>query len=82
MVEGRRVGREAGMQVRESVCVSELSVLTHSPTHARLCVLYGTGVQLFGMAASSIVFAMFGMLSPASRGSLLTAAILLFVFFG
>lgn len=47
-----------------------------------LCVLYGTGVQMFGMAASSIVFAMFGMLSPASRGSLLTAAILLFVFFG
>lgn len=73
-----------------------------SPAPHRLVVLYGTGIQLLCMAASSIVLvshltsrttcmanshlfvaqAMFGMLSPSSRGSLITAAILLFVFFG
>eukprot|EP00730_Choanoeca_flexa_P015024 TRINITY_DN6784_c0_g1_i1.p1 TRINITY_DN6784_c0_g1~~TRINITY_DN6784_c0_g1_i1.p1 ORF type:complete len:641 (+),score=170.05 TRINITY_DN6784_c0_g1_i1:132-2054(+) len=47
-----------------------------------LCVIYGTGVQLLCMSAGSIALAMFGMLSPASRGSLSTAAILLFCFFG
>ena len=31
---------------------------------------------------SIIVFAMFGMLSPASRGALMTASILLFMFMG
>ena len=29
-----------------------------------------------------VVFAMFGMLSPASRGALMTAAIVLFMFMG
>ncbi|EGD76169.1 transmembrane 9 superfamily member 4 [Salpingoeca rosetta] len=47
-----------------------------------LSVIYGTGVQLLCMVALSICLAMLGMLSPASRGSLTTAAILLFVFFG
>lgn len=48
----------------------------------RLAVFYGTGVELLCMTGMSIVLAMLGMLSPASRGSLITAAILLFVFFG
>eukprot|EP01147_Barroeca_monosierra_P010171 gene10171-2333_t len=47
-----------------------------------LAVFYGTGVELLCMTGMSIVLAMLGMLSPASRGSLITAAILLFVFFG
>lgn len=53
------------------------------PKHALfLSIFYGTGVQLLCMGTTSVGFAMLGMLSPASRGSLLTAAILLFVFFG
>ena len=56
---------------------TKLIMFTH-----RLAVLYGTGIQLLCMAALSICLAMLGMLSPASRGSLTTAAILLFVFFG
>ncbi|XP_046839485.1 transmembrane 9 superfamily member 4-like [Xenia sp. Carnegie-2017] len=42
----------------------------------------GSGVQLFAMALITLVVAMFGMLSPASRGSLLSAVVFLFVFMG
>ncbi|XP_063850954.1 transmembrane 9 superfamily member 4-like [Scylla paramamosain] len=44
--------------------------------------LVGSGVQIFCMALITIVLAMFGMLSPASRGALMTAGILLYVFMG
>lgn len=42
----------------------------------------GTGMQLLGMAVISIVCAMLGFLSPANRGGLLTATLLLFVLMG
>jgi len=44
--------------------------------------LVGCGVQLFCMVLITIIFAMLGMLSPASRGSLMTAIIFLYVFMG
>lgn len=47
-----------------------------------LAALLGSGMQIFCMALITIVFAMLGMLSPASRGALLTAAVFLFVFMG
>lgn len=47
-----------------------------------LCVAIATGVQIFFMVLVTIIFSMFGMLSPANRGSLMTMAILLFIFFG
>ncbi|XP_057312241.1 transmembrane 9 superfamily member 4-like isoform X1 [Hydractinia symbiolongicarpus] len=47
-----------------------------------LSALLGSGVQLFCMVLITIVFAMLGMLSPASRGSLMTAIIFLYVFMG
>lgn len=45
-------------------------------------VFIGTGVQLFSMSLATLTFALFGLLSPANRGSLITAFILLFVFMG
>jgi len=42
----------------------------------------GSGIQIFSMMAITIFFAMLGMLSPASRGALLTAAIFLYEFLG
>ncbi|XP_077991140.1 transmembrane 9 superfamily member 4-like [Glandiceps talaboti] len=42
----------------------------------------GAGVQIFCMALITIILAMFGMLSPSSRGALLTAGLFLFVFMG
>lgn len=45
-------------------------------------VFVGTGTQLFWMAIATLTFALLGLLSPANRGSLVTAFILLFVFMG
>lgn len=50
--------------------------------HMLLSAFVGTGVQLIAMASILIVFAMLGMLSPASRGALLTAAVFIYVFMG
>jgi len=47
-----------------------------------LCASVGTGMQLLGMAVISIICAMLGFLSPANRGGLLTATLLLFVLMG
>jgi transmembrane 9 superfamily protein 2/4 len=45
-------------------------------------VFIGTGVQLCCMVVATLSFALLGLLSPANRGSLITAFILLFVFMG
>ncbi|KAJ3694627.1 hypothetical protein LUZ60_000004 [Juncus effusus] len=47
-----------------------------------LCVMVGNGVQITGMAVVTIVFAALGLLSPASRGMLLTGMIILYLFLG
>jgi len=47
-----------------------------------LSVFVGTGVQLFWMTMFTLAFAVFGLLSPANRGSIVTGLILLFVFMG
>ncbi|XP_074640528.1 transmembrane 9 superfamily member 4-like [Tubulanus polymorphus] len=47
-----------------------------------LVALIGAGIQIFLMTSICIVFAMLGMLSPASRGALMTAALFLYVFMG
>jgi transmembrane 9 superfamily protein 2/4 len=52
------------------------------PSGSWLAVLVGTGVQLFGMTLVTMVFATLGFLSPANRGGLMTAVLLLFVFMG
>ena len=45
-------------------------------------MLAGTGVQIFMMSLVAMGFAILGFLSPANRGGLLTAILLLFVFMG
>ncbi|KAH7722530.1 Endosomal P24A protein precursor [Aphelenchoides avenae] len=53
------------------------------PKHAMLLVNFvGTGIQLAGSAAVTVILAMLGMLSPASRGSLTTVAVFLYCFMG
>jgi len=49
---------------------------------ALFSVLVGTGVQVFGMSLFALTFAALGLLSPANRGGLMTALLLLFVFMG
>ncbi|KAF2422460.1 endosomal P24A protein-like protein [Tothia fuscella] len=46
-----------------------------------LAVLLGNGAQLFMMAGFTIAFALFGFLSPSSRGSLGTVMILFYILF-
>lgn len=46
------------------------------------CVFVGTGVQLFYMAVITIAFSAIGFLSPANRGSLMIAMLLLYVVMG
>ena len=54
-----------------------------APAAAGLLATYvGTGVQLFGMSVVTMLFAVLGFLSPANRGGLMTAMLLLFVFMG
>lgn len=53
------------------------------PAHPMLLsVLVGTGVQTLVMGVITMVFAVLGFLSPANRGGLMTAMLLLFVFMG
>ncbi|XP_059471413.1 transmembrane 9 superfamily member 4 [Neocloeon triangulifer] len=53
------------------------------PRYPRLfAAVLGSGIQIFLMALITIFFAMLGMLSPASRGALATAAIFCYVFMG
>lgn len=47
-----------------------------------LAVCVGTGVQLYFMTLVTMTFAVLGFLSPANRGGLMTAMLLLFVFMG
>ena len=54
-----------------------------APAAASLLSVYaGTGAQLLAMAGVTMVFAVLGFLSPANRGGLMTAMLLLFVFMG
>jgi len=53
------------------------------PRYPKLfAAVIGSGIQIFCMAVITLFFAMLGMLSPASRGALMTAAIFLYVFMG
>jgi len=47
-----------------------------------LCAYVGTGVQFLGMTVVTMIFALLGFLSPANRGGLMTAMLLLWVFMG
>ena len=47
-----------------------------------LAVTYGTGIQTLLMSLFTLIFASIGFLSPASRGSLMIALLLIFVLMG
>ncbi|XP_061707263.1 transmembrane 9 superfamily member 4 [Cydia pomonella] len=52
------------------------------PKRMLFAAVIGSGIQVFLMALITIFVAMLGMLSPASRGALMTSAIFLYVFMG
>ena len=53
-----------------------------NPYPMMFSVLVGTGVQLLCMCIATIVFAAVGFLSPANRGSLVIAVLVLYVLMG
>ena len=54
-----------------------------APARAGLLAVYvGTGSQLLAMTVVTMGFAVLGFLSPANRGGLMTAMLLLFAFMG
>ena len=53
------------------------------PSHPlMLSVLVGSGVQVISMSTITLVFALLGFLSPANRGGLMTAMVVLYVLMG
>ena len=52
------------------------------PNPMLFSVIVGTGVQCFGSAIGIVVFSALGFLSPANRGSLMTALVVVFVIMG
>jgi len=53
------------------------------PNHPMaLSVLYGSGVQVLFMVFVTLVLALFGFLSPANRGALMSAGVVLYIFMG
>ena len=57
-------------------------VLRQPANYGTLAVYVGSGVQVLGMISITMVFALLGFLSPANRGALMTAMLLLFSFCG
>ena len=49
------------------------------PFRLLFSVLVGSGVQVFAMTLVTLVFALLGFLSPANRGGLMTAVVVLFL---
>jgi hypothetical protein len=47
-----------------------------------LSVLVGSGVQIISMSVITLIFALLGFLSPANRGGLMTAMVVLYVLMG
>lgn len=52
------------------------------PQFTLLAVSVGSGMQILGMSVVTLIFALFGFLSPAHRGGLLQSMMLLFTFMG
>lgn len=67
----------------QHVCIQVHGDVFRAPTNSALLAVYvGTGSQLLGMAFVTMIFAVLGFLSPANRGGLMTAMLLLFAFMG
>ncbi|KAJ1699817.1 hypothetical protein LUZ63_008329 [Rhynchospora breviuscula] len=77
--------KEAQSQMNEELSGWKLIVgdVFREPACPRLlCVMVSNGVQITGMAVVTIFFSALGLLSPASRGMLLTGMIILYLFLG
>jgi transmembrane 9 superfamily member 2/4 len=85
LTQYEELDKEAQLQMNEELSGWKLIVgdVFREPACPRLlCVMVGNGVQITGMAVVTVIFAALGLLSPASRGMLLTGMIILYLFLG
>merc|ERR1712232_10363 len=82
--EGYRiVGFEVEPHSMTQATRNDVGDVFRKPAHSKLlAVAVGSGVQIFGMSVVTLIFALFGFLSPAHRGALLQSMMLLFTFMG
>ncbi len=84
LVRVQLVSLSTHLQLASSVLWAPLQVhgdVFRPPANSSLLASFvGTGVQLFGMALVTMIFALLGFLSPANRGGLMTAMLMMFVF--
>eukprot|EP01117_Protostelium_nocturnum_P020108 TRINITY_DN88_c0_g1_i1.p1 TRINITY_DN88_c0_g1~~TRINITY_DN88_c0_g1_i1.p1 ORF type:complete len:650 (+),score=178.82 TRINITY_DN88_c0_g1_i1:58-1950(+) len=79
----RRYNQEMGEEIEETGWKLVHGDVFRPPAHPMLLsVLIGSGVQVFGMAMVTLVFAALGFLSPANRGGLINFMLAFFVLMG
>lgn len=77
--------KEAQAQMNEELSGWKLVVgdVFRAPNNAGLlCIMVGNGVQILGMAVVTIFFAALGFMSPASRGTLITGMLFIYMILG
>ena len=74
-------GAEDGIQEDSGWKLVHGDVFRPPPNPLLLSIFLGNGSQIFVMVGTTIVFALFGFLSPSNRGSLATVMILLYTIF-
>ncbi|XP_075643110.1 transmembrane 9 superfamily member 11 [Castanea sativa] len=77
--------KEAQAQMNEELSGWKLVVgdVFRAPNNASLlCIMVGDGVQILGMAVVTILFAALGFMSPASRGTLITGMLFIYMILG
>ncbi|XP_021616535.1 transmembrane 9 superfamily member 11-like [Manihot esculenta] len=77
--------KEAQAQMNEELSGWKLVVgdVFPAPTNASLlCIMVGDGVQILGMVVVTILFAALGFMSSASRGTLITGMLMIYMILG
>nr|XP_023905486.1 transmembrane 9 superfamily member 11-like [Quercus suber] len=77
--------KEAQAQMNEELSGWKLVVgdAFRAPNNASLlCIMVGDGVQILGIAVVTILFATLGFMSPASRGTLITGMLFIYMILG
>jgi transmembrane 9 superfamily member 2/4 len=81
-LSGTSAAVEDGVQEDSGWKLVHGDVFRSAPQPLLLSVLLGNGAQLFIMTGLTLVFALFGFLSPSNRGFLATVILLLYTIFG
>ena len=85
LTQYEEIDKDAQAEISEEVSGWKLvagDVFRPPPNADFLCILVGDGVQILGMAFVIVLFATFGVISPASHGALLTGMLFSYLILG